>query len=272
MRIERTVRVRNRRLTHAARVLLLSFLAVFATRAVAETRVLRMPFYASPGQIWREPSGELQGVRVKVLKELNARLAGDGIQLKYVVAPEGQVSVKRAMQDILDGKAEAYFGLIYSKAREDEGFTFGKEEIYSIPTVVWMTTDRQFTYRGLNSLKGKRIGIVAGYPFLDDVKKAEFEIDRSAPDDETNIRNLLAGRVDAIVDNLTRTGTAVIRMKAGDRITYSKQPFDVSRFFVAYNKNVPADVVKKVDAGLRAMRQDGAIKRIFNEAVGSLKN
>jgi polar amino acid transport system substrate-binding protein len=177
------------------------------------------------------------------------------------------------MQDIHDGKAEAYFGLIYSKAREDEGFTFGKEEIYSIPTVIWTTTHGRFTYRGLSSLNGKRIGVVAGYPFLDDVKNPQFEIDRTAPDDETNVRNLLDGRVDAIIDNLTRTGTTVIRMKAGDRITYSKEPFDVARFFIAYNKTVPADVVAKVDAALRAMRQGGAIKRIFDEAVyGALKS
>ncbi len=122
-------------------------------------------------------------------------------------------------------------------------------------------------------MKGKRIGLVAGYPFLDDVKKPEFEIDRSAPDDETNVRNLLAGRVDAIIDNLTRTGTAVIRMKAADRITYCREPFDVSRFFIAYNKSVPAEVVNKVDAALGAMRQGGVIKRIFDEAVyGALRN
>jgi polar amino acid transport system substrate-binding protein len=260
-------------INHAVRVLLLSVLMTFATEAAAQTKTLRMPFYASPGQIWKDASGELQGVRVKVLKELNARLAKDGIQLKYVVAPEGQLSIKQAMQDIHDGKAEAYFGLIYSKAREDEGFTFGKEEIYSIPTVVWTTGDRRFTYRGLSSLKGKKIGVVAGYPFLDDVKNPQFEIDRTAPDDETNVRNLLEGRVDAIIDNLTRTGTTVIRMKAGDRITYSKEPFDVARFFIAYNKTVPADVVNKVDAALRAMRQGGVIKRIFDEAVyGALKS
>jgi len=269
----RTRRKNTMRIEHAARVLLISFLTFTATDAAAQTRVLRMPFYASAGQIWKDASGELQGVRVKVLKELNARLEKDGIQLKYVVAPEGQVSIKRAMQDILDGKAEAYFGLIYSKAREGEGFTFGKEEIYSIPTVVWTTTERRFTYRGLSSLKGKKIGVVAGYPFLDDVRNPEFEIDRTAPDDETNVRNLLSGRVDAIVDNLTRTGTAVIRVNAANRITYSKEPFDVSRFFLAYGKTVPADVVNKVDAALRAMRQRGDIKRIFDEAVyGALKN
>ncbi len=255
------------RFKHALHVLLISFLTVSATEAAAQPKILRMPFYSSPGQIWRGPAGDLQGVRMRVLRELNGRLAKDGIELRYVLTPGGQLSIKEAMQEILDGKCEAYFGLIYSKAREDEGFVFGKEEIYSIPTVVWTTTDERFKYRGLSSLKGKKIGIVAGYPFLDGVKTADFVIDRSAPDDETNIQKLLDGRVDAIIDNLTRTGTTVVRMKAGGRITYSKEPVEVSRFLIAYNKTVPADVVHKVDAALKAMRDGGVIKRILEEAV-----
>ncbi len=257
---------------YAVQALLLSFLTFFANGAAAQMKTLRMPVYASPGQIWVDQSGEIQGVRVKVLKELNSRLAKDNIELKYVVAQD-ELSIKKAMQDILDGKYEAYFGLIYSKAREDEGFAFGKEEIYSIPTVVWMRSSDKFSYNGLKSLKGKKIGLVAGYPFLDDVKNADFTVDRTAPDDESNVQKLLDKKVDAVIDNLTRTGTTVIRMKAGDRITYAKEPFEVSRFLIAYNKkNVAPDVVAKVDAALKTMREGGTIKKILDEAVyGPLK-
>ena len=147
---------------HAMHALLLTVLTAFAGQATAQVTTLRMPAYASPGQLWVNQSGELQGVRVKVLKELNSRLAKDRIELKYVVNPGEQLSIKQAMKDILDGKYEAYFGLIYSKAREDEGFTFGKEEIYTIPTVVFTRKDNRFAYTGLASLKGKRIGLVEG--------------------------------------------------------------------------------------------------------------
>ena len=78
-------------LKRAVHVLLLSFVALFASGAAAEARILRMPFYSSPGQIWRDANGELQGLRVRVLKELNRRLAKDGIELKYVIAPEGRI-------------------------------------------------------------------------------------------------------------------------------------------------------------------------------------
>jgi ABC-type amino acid transport substrate-binding protein len=257
---------------HAVHALLLSSAAMLAGGAAAQTRTLRMPVYGSPGQLWMDQGGELQGVRVKVLKELNNRLAKDKIELKYVTSPEGQLPIARAMKDILDGRYEAYFGLIYSKAREDEGFVFGKEEIYSIPTVVWTRTNNRFTYAGLSSLKGKKIGLVIGYPFLDDVKNPDFTVDRTAPDDEVNVQKLLSGKVDAIIDNLTRTGTAVVRLKATDKITYSKEPFENSRFLVAYNRTVPADVVAKVDAALKGMRDGGVIKRILDEAVyGPLK-
>jgi polar amino acid transport system substrate-binding protein len=240
--------------------------------AAQVTTTLRLPVYASPGQLWVGPGGELQGVRVRVLKELNARLAKDHIALQYVVAGDSQLSVQQAMKDTLQGKYEAYFGLIHSRAREDEGFVFGKEEIYGIPTVVFMRAGEKFSYGGLASLKGKRIGLVAGYPFLDDVKGSELQIDRSAADDDANVRNLLDGRVDVIIDNLTRTGTAIVRLKASDKVAYAREPFEVSRFLVAYNKTVSPAVVARVDGVLKAMRESGVIKQILEEAVyGPLK-
>lgn len=251
-------------LLHAA---LLASLLVVAGQARAEPRVLRLPVYASPGQLWVDAAGQPQGVRVKVLKELNARLAKEKIELRYVAAPEDQASIKRAMQDVLDGKFEAYFGLIFSKAREDEGFVFGGEEIYSIPTVVWMRSNAKFTYAGPASLKGKKVGLVEGYPFLDDVKEPGITVDRTATSDEANVQKLLAGQVDAVIDNLPRTGSAVLKLGAASKITYAKEPFDTSRFVIAYNRTVPAEVVKKVDAALKEMRESGTIKRILDESV-----
>lgn len=260
------------RFARAAHRLLLTSLVLFAVPTLAQNKVLRMPVYASPGQLWVSPSGEIQGVRVKVLKELNARLAKDKLELKYVMPAGGQITIKQAMQDVLDGKYEAYFGLIPSKAREDEGFVFGKEEIFAIPTVVFMRNDNKFAYAGPASLKGKKIGLVEGYPFLDDVKEPGIEVDRTAPNDDANVQKLLAGKVDAIIDNLPRTGSAVLRNKAADKITYAKEPFDTSRFLVAYNKKVPPEVTAKVDAALKEMRDAGVIKKILDEAVyGPLK-
>ncbi len=251
----------------AVQVLVCSCLALFAAATPAQVKTLRMPVYGSPGQLWVDASGEIQGVRVKVLKELNSRLAKDKIELKYVQAPEGNISIKKAMEDILGSKYEAYFGLIYSKAREDDGFTFGKEEIYSIPTVVWMRSDAAFPYSGLGSLKGKRVGLVDGYPYLDDVKNPEFEVDHSAPNDEVNVQKLLDHKVDVVIDNLPRTGTAVLKLKATGKVTYAREPFGSSRFLIAYTKAVPPDVVQKVDGALKAMREGGVIKKILDQSV-----
>lgn len=252
---------------HVVQGLLLAAVALLAREAAAAPRVLRMPVYASPGQLWLDAKGQPQGVRVKVLEELNARLAKDGIELKYVVDTAGQMSIKKATDDMLAGKYEAYFGLIYSKAREDDGFTFGKEEIYSIPTVVWMRSDAAFPYAGLASLKGKRVGLVDGYPYLDDVKNPDFQVDHSAPNDEVNVQKLLDGKVDVVIDNLPRTGTAVLKLKATSKVTYAREPFGSSRFLIAYTKAVPPEVVQKVDGALRAMREGGVIKKILDQSV-----
>ena len=44
---------------------------------------------------------------------------------------------------------------------------------------------------------------------------------------------------------MVRTGTVILRLGFSDKITYAVRPFAVSKFYVAYNENVPGYVIKK---------------------------
>lgn len=250
----------------AISIALMLLLILAAGSAEAQTTVIELPVYKSAGQFWLDRNGNLQGFRLKVLDALNKELKKKQIKFKYKLTKAGEIPIKRCINEILKGNYDAYFGLIYSKDREAMGLIFSKTEIYSIPAVVWMTKSNAFDYTGPDSFKGKKIGIVVGYPYLKNTRTPGIRIEQ-ASDDEINVKLLVMGRIDAIVDNILRTGTVITQLGFSDKIIYAKTPFSISKFHIAFNKNVPIDVRTKTDAALREMHQSGAVKKILDKNI-----
>lgn len=245
---------------------LMLLLIIAAGRVGAQTTLIELPVYRSSGQFWLDKNGNLNGFRLKVLEELNKELEKDQIKFEYKLTSLGEIPIKRCINEILEGNYDAYFGLIYSKKREEMGLIFSKTEIYSIPAVVWMNKSQPFDYTGIESLKGKKIGVVVGYPYLKNIQTSAIKIEQ-ASDDETNVKLLIMGRIDAIVDNIIRTGTIIEQLGFTDQIIYAPTPYSTSRFHIAFNKNVPMDVRTKTDAALEKLHQSGVIKKILDENI-----
>lgn len=232
----------------------------------AQTTVIELPVYKSSGQFWLDKDGNLQGFRLKVLEELNRELAKDQIEFKYRLTSSGEIPIKRCIKGILNGEYDAYFGLIYSKIREKMGLIYSKTEIYSIPAVVWMNKSRPFNYTGVESFKGKRVGVVLGYPYLENVQSSTLKLEK-ATNDETNVKLLVMGRVDAIVDNIIRTGAVIEKLGLSGQIIYAEKPYCISKFHIAFNRNVSMGVRAKTDAALAKLHQSGVIKKILDENI-----
>jgi polar amino acid transport system substrate-binding protein len=76
-------------------------------------------------------------------------------------------------------------------------------------------------YSSLSSLKGKTVGITAGYPYAKDVLAAEGVHFEEAPSDEVNFTKLGKKRIDAfIVEEFT--GLTALKSSGAQGITYDK--------------------------------------------------
>ncbi len=250
----------------AVSITLVLFLIITAGSVMAQTTIIKLPVYKSAGQFWLDKNGNLQGFRLKVLEALNRELEDDKIKFRYKLTEFGEIPIKRCINDILNNKYDAYFGLIYSKDREEMGLIFSKKEIYSIPAVVWMNRNNIFDYQGPESFKGKKVGVVIGYPYLKNSSVPGIRVE-TASDDETNIKLLLLGRIDAIVDNIIRTGTVIKGLGLADKIDCAQIPFSVSRFHIAYNRNVPQFVRTQTDLALTRLHKSNVIKQIMDDNI-----
>lgn len=124
----------------------------------------------------------------------------------------------------------------------------------------------QISWRGLDSLKPYRIGVVRGY-----VNAPEFDARTDlrkelANDDATNLRMLLAGRIDLMVAD-KHVGYALARKissKAMADIEFLLPPLEEKSLYVCFPAQLPAsaELLKAFNLGLNKLKDDGTLTRL----------
>lgn len=235
--------------------------------------VLYMPVHRSVGQLGLDQAGHLHGVRLQLLKVLNRDLRPKGIQLRYRLTKQGELPIGRCIDELVQNRYQAYLGLGISPERQKKGIQYSRVPLYAVPNVLWMLKKNAFPFKGLSSLKGKRIGVVCGKPVLKQpgIEK-QLILDRSAPTPEQNILKLLHGRLDAIVDPLSSTGTVVLKMGIQDRIEFCLTCLPVSKAYIGYSPAVPDSVRTQIDRVIERLVVSGEIQNImFGQLLNKLK-
>ena len=230
--------------------------------------ILHMPIHRSVGQLWLDRVGQLHGVRVHLLRVLNRDLKPLGIQLRYRLTKQGELPIGRCVDELAQNRYQAYLGLGISPERQKKGIRFSHVPLYTVPNVLWMLKTHSFPFEDMSSLKGKRIGVVCGKPVLmqPGIEK-ELILDRSAPTPASNVKKLLRGRVDAIVDPLSSTGTVVLEMGIEEQIEFCLTCLPASKAYIGYSPAVPESVRTQIDRVVETLNMSGEIQRIM---VGTL--
>lgn len=260
--------------------LFIGFMLVFSW-AVASTPpknrpdmiILYMPIHRSVGQLRLDETGQLHGVRLQLLKVLNRDLKTKGIQLRYRLTKQGELPIGRCIDELARNRYQAYLGLGISPERLKKGIQYSRVPLYTVPNVLWMLKKNAFPYTGLSSLKGKLIGTVSGKPVLTQPGlEKELRIDRTAPTPAMNVKKLLLGRVDVIVDPLSSTGTVVLEMGIENQIEFCLTCLPVSEAYIGYSPTVPESVRIQIDRIIERLSVSGEIQNImFGQLLDKLK-
>ncbi|NOY23133.1 MAG: ABC transporter substrate-binding protein [Acidobacteria bacterium] len=235
--------------------------------------ILYMPVHRSVGQLRLDRAGQLHGVRLRLLLVLNRDLKPMGIQLRYRITRQGELPIGRCIDELAQNRYQAYLGLGMSPERQKSGIRYSHVPLYTVPNVLWMLKKHTFPYKDLSSLKGKRIGVVRGKPVLmqPGIDK-KMLIDRSAPTPASNVQKLLRGRLDAIVDPLSSTGTVVLEMGIENQIEFCLACLPVSKAYIGYSPAVPESVRIQIDRVVETLSMSGEIQNImFGRLLNRLK-
>lgn len=199
--------------------------------------------------------GETKGISITVLREASRRA---GYEARFVELPW-----KRCLQAVERGKIDA----VIDAAERDE-FLQGPASFSVYTNTFWFRAGETVGGNLPGALKGRRIGLVAGYTYGDELEsaiEAAGIVTDLASNDANNVDKLVARRVDAIIGDYV--STRLYAETNGLRLTPALPHYSVDRLFPSFNKERAA-VHNDIDAALSTMIEDGTVDRIYLDALG----
>ncbi len=192
-----------------------------------------------------------KGIFIDLTKEVAKRA---GIELEIIVEPAKRIT---------NGFEKNEVDILYP----------GLDVTMPIPvektSPVYMKTDYVFyksdtPYRTLADLKGKKVGITNGYPYVKEVTENKSFIIEAANDDVTNMKKLEAGRVDAFIVE-ERSGVKALEESKAQGVVYDKgQALSNQEVFYAFQKTPEGkDLADKFSKALDDMKKDGTFAKIL---------
>ncbi len=171
---------------------------------------------------------------------------------------------KRCLEMVRRGELDAVID-----AAERPEFLQGPTSFSLYSNTIWVNGEAPAGVHGFGDLRGKTIGLIDGYVYPDsltaDIGAAGLTIEYSV-DDETNLRKLAFGRVDAVVGDLVST-TVLIRDRGLTNLRPILPSHSADRLYPSFARDRKA-AHAAFDSALEAMMQDGFIDSVYEKHIG----
>ena len=195
-------------------------------------------------------SGHLTGYDVEV-----ARLVATGLKLKpqFVLTEWSAI-----LPAVASSKVDAAISQVIITPEREQAFDFSVPYTYSNFQLIVRKNERT-TYRNLDDLKGRKLGVRQGSVFEQQAKEVKGIEVRSYPAVPENLQDLAFGRIDASLDDSLMVSSLLkhseLPIKAGPRVG------PLARIGVAFGKGNPQFKVA-VDKVLTEARADGSLRQL----------
>lgn len=175
---------------------------------------------------------------------------------------------KRAL-DALD-RGRAAVGGIYRTQERLKKYDFSDPLFEEVIQVV-EARERPFPFDGLESMKGKRIGVLRGWSYGDEFDRARAEglfIVEEVEGDVQNFLKLQAGRLDALIAVKEAANAAISSLASPRDFIVQAKPLTANLACLAFSKEVnQRKLLEEFNKTLAAMRQDGTWDKIVKSIL-----
>lgn len=138
-----------------------------------------------------DPSNPTGGLSMEIIRAAY-KTQGHEVKVEYVPWARAEAGVQSGIYDILPD-------MWFTEARSKQ-FLFSTSYVSNTVRFVKRKGD-PFEFKGIESLKGKIIGVTRGYAYSDAFKNSTLFIRQDANDLLTNLRKLQAKRIDLTLDD-----------------------------------------------------------------------
>jgi polar amino acid transport system substrate-binding protein len=173
---------------------------------------------------------------------------------------------KRALMN-LDNGLSGVAG-IYKNEERLKKYSY-TDMLFSEEVQIFVEKGQAFPYTSIDSLKGKTIGVIAGWSYgdaFDGARSAGVLKVEEAPSDALNFKKLVNGRLDVVL--AIREAAAVAEAGMRDQMEALPQSFSVNPSYIAFsNKTDKAALIARINETLGAMHKDGTFDGIVKSTL-----
>lgn len=235
------------------------FLLVLPLAAAAETITLA----ADPWCPYTcEPGTDKPGFMVEIARTVLGK-AGHSVVYK-------SVNWTRAIKDAREGK---YSGIMGAYTEDAPDFVFPETDQGKSKNSLFVKKENPWKYTGIDSLKQVKIGIVKDYGYgepLDGYFKSAKGSDlvQGVGGDDAlvkNIKKMMAGRIDALVEDPNVFTLTAADMGVSDQITTAGDVTQALSVYIAFSPKDPKskEYAKIITDGMAELRQSGELEKIL---------
>lgn len=221
----------------------------------AETKVVTSA--SDPWPPFVDPDHPKLGISIELV---TAAFASQGYELQHKITPwaRAEEQVKRGKTDVLPNtwkteKRTAYLSYSNPYAYNEVKFVKKKGDA--------------FEYNGIDSLSGKKVGIMLGYGYADEFMNSASFKREAVSDFVVNIKKLVAGRIDLSLEDeiVARNKIAKKAPELLDKIEFTKNHLSSNSLHVTCGLENPRhkEIIEAFNKGLDEIKSNGTLTAIL---------
>jgi polar amino acid transport system substrate-binding protein len=175
---------------------------------------------------------------------------------------------KRALEG-LDRGINAVGG-IYKNGDRLKKYDYS-EKLFDEVITVYVQAGKGAAFKGIDSLKGKTVGVIRGWSYGDDfdeaVKNKVLTVEPVAGDSQ-NFHKLVESRLDGVLAIKESAAAEIASSGLADKIEALSPPMSSNPSFLAFAKSSnKTDLIAKFNAALADMHRDGSFDKIVSSVL-----
>lgn len=172
------------------------------------------------------------------------------------------------------GRIGRYDGVIGATKVDGRGFVFPEEEVGISSNDFFVKAGDPWRFQSVASLKNKRLGVIKGYDygetmnrFISDELKADIQMVSWDNAVELNLKKLVSGRIDVLLDDRNVIRYIAARMGVSDEIAYAGSNGKRQYLYIAFSPAVSKsrEYASILTDGIRSLRKTGELAGILSK-------
>jgi polar amino acid transport system substrate-binding protein len=204
--------------------------------------------------------GKVEGVDINITNKLLSKL---NIKPIYRMAP-----FKRCLQDLRHGEADI-MGFLTYKDERTKFLKYFQPPYQGDVKIFYVRKGEKERLKQYEDLYRLKVGLIRGHkhyePFDSDPKIMKEQVSR----DESNYKKIVAGRIDALIDNDTQGPYNAYRFGMVDKIEIApyKVPLGKNGYFAMSKKSKYMDRFSEFENVLKEMVETGEVDKIIKDSL-----